>query len=292
MSTALAHIAHSDSEPTQLEPRSLFVQPSRLGAPAAGAFFHARAAAVNATLAPFMSEHFSDRTRRAVELAQVEALQLGHQAVGDGHLLLGLLHARRGLAARVLRRHGIELEPSRAALSAGRPRAAEEPTPPLRLELSAKRALQMALHEAFERNDGPIRAVYLLVGTVSVAGAAATVIGAQAVSPREFLEAVKQRLPAPDRQRGTELLENRMAILNAYISAAERQDEVAQVISSAADREAAASGIASLLGLSETQAYAVGDMPLDMTTRGGFEALEAERDDLERRLSSMRRSNP
>ena len=237
-----------------------------------------------------MSEHFSDRTRHAVELAQVEALQLGHLTVGDGHLLLGLLHARRGLAARVLRRHGIKLESSRAALSAGRPREAEDPTPPLRLELSAKRSLQMALHEAFERNDGPIRAVYLLVASISVEGVAARMITAQAVSPTEFLEAVRQRLPAPDRQRGTELLESRMATLDAYLRAAERRDEVAQVISKAADREAAASEIASLLGLSETQAYAVGDMPLDVATRGGLEAVEAERRDLEQRLSAIRRS--
>lgn len=239
---------------------------------------------------PPVSEHFSDRTRHAVELAQVEALQLGHLAVGDGHLLLGLLHARRGLAARLLRRHGIKLEPSRAALSAGRPREVEEPTPPLRLELSAKRALQIALHEAFERNDGPIRAVYLLVGSISVEGVATRMITAQAVSPSEFLEAVRQRLPAPDRQRGTELLENRMATLDAYQRAAERRDEVAQVISNAGDREAAATEIASLLGLSETQAYAIGDMPLDLSTRGGLEAVEAERQDLEKRLSTIRRS--
>jgi DNA gyrase/topoisomerase IV subunit A len=62
------------------------------------------------------------------------------------------------------------------------------------------------------------------------------------------------------------------------------------VISNAADRQSGASEIASLLGLSETQAHAVGDMPLDMVTRGGLEALEAERHDLERRLSSIRRS--
>jgi ATP-dependent Clp protease ATP-binding subunit ClpA len=169
-----------------------------------------------------VSEHFSDRTRRAVELAQVEALQFGHLTVGDGHLLLGLLHARRGLAARLVRRHGIELAPSRAALSAGRPREAEEPAPPLRLELSAKRALQMAVHEAFERNDGPIRAAYLLVGAVSVEGTAARLIGAQAVGPAEFLEAGRQALPPPDRKRGTELLENRMATLDAYLRAAKR----------------------------------------------------------------------
>jgi hypothetical protein len=48
----------------------------------------------------------------------------------------------------MLRRHGIKPEASRAALSAGRPRSAADHTPPLPLELSAKRALQLALHEA------------------------------------------------------------------------------------------------------------------------------------------------
>jgi ATP-dependent Clp protease ATP-binding subunit ClpA len=237
-----------------------------------------------------VSGHFSDRTRRAVELAQVEALELGHLAISDGHLLLGLLHARRGLAARVLRRHGIELEASRAALSAGRPRSAADQTPPLPLELSAKRALQLALHEAFERNDGPIRAVYLLVATISVEGAAANLIRAQAVSPSEFLDAVRRKLPGPDRERGTELLESRLATLDAYLRGAERHEELTQIVSNAADRETAVREIAGLLNLSETQAYAVGDMPRDMTTRGGLAGLEAERQDLKKRLDSIRPS--
>jgi ATP-dependent Clp protease ATP-binding subunit ClpA len=238
-----------------------------------------------------VSGHFSDRTRRAVELAQVEALELGHPAIGDGHLLLGLLHARRGLAAGMLRRHGIQLEASRAALSAGRPRSAADHTPPLPLELPAKRALQLALHEALERNDGPIRAVYLLVATVSVEGAAANLIRAQAVSSSEFLDAVRRKLPRPDRERGTELLQSRLATLDAYQCGAERHEELTQIVSKAADRETAVREIASLLNLSETQAYAVGDMPLDMTTRGGLEALEAERQDLKKRLNSIRPSD-
>ena len=132
--------------------------------------------------------------------------------------------------------------------------------------------------------------MYLLVATVSVEGAAANLISAQAVSPPEFLDAVRRKLPRPDRERGTELLEGHLATLDAYLRGAEQLEALTRIVSKAADRETAVREIASLLNLSETQAYAVGDMPLDMATRGGLEALEAERQDLTKRLNSIRSS--
>ncbi len=59
---------------------------------------------------------FNERGRSAVDLSVAEARALGHESVSDAHLLLGLLHARRGIAARTLRKHGITLKASRATL--------------------------------------------------------------------------------------------------------------------------------------------------------------------------------
>ncbi|TCO28302.1 ClpA/ClpB-like protein [Kribbella steppae] len=49
-----------------------------------------------------MFEKFSDRARRVVVLAQVEARQLQHNFIGTEHLLLGLIEEGQGLAAKVL----------------------------------------------------------------------------------------------------------------------------------------------------------------------------------------------
>ena len=49
-----------------------------------------------------MFRRFTDRARRAVQLAQEEARLLNHNYVGTEHLLLGLLREEKGIAAQVL----------------------------------------------------------------------------------------------------------------------------------------------------------------------------------------------
>ena len=62
---------------------------------------------------------FTPRAKRALELALREALALGHNHIGDEHVVLGLLGVEDCLAARILARHGLTLELTRT-LVAGR----------------------------------------------------------------------------------------------------------------------------------------------------------------------------
>jgi ATP-dependent Clp protease ATP-binding subunit ClpA len=61
-------------------------------------------------------ERFGDDARRVVAYAREEALALRHNYVGTEHLLLGLLRDFPGAGARLLRRLGVELEETRAAV--------------------------------------------------------------------------------------------------------------------------------------------------------------------------------
>lgn len=54
-----------------------------------------------------MFERFTDLARRVVVVAQEEARALGHPMIGTEHLLLGLLRAQDGVAARVLTSVGL-----------------------------------------------------------------------------------------------------------------------------------------------------------------------------------------
>ena len=54
-----------------------------------------------------MFERFTDRARRAVELAREEAADLGHDEVGTDHLLLGLIGEGGGVAFRALDALGV-----------------------------------------------------------------------------------------------------------------------------------------------------------------------------------------
>ena len=57
-----------------------------------------------------MFERFTDRARRVVVLAQEEARLLKHNYVGTEHLLLGLIHAGEGVAAKAMESIGISLQ--------------------------------------------------------------------------------------------------------------------------------------------------------------------------------------
>lgn len=57
-----------------------------------------------------MFARFKDGSRRSVEAAFEEARMLGHDALGDEDLLLGILHADEGLGVEALSSLGVTLE--------------------------------------------------------------------------------------------------------------------------------------------------------------------------------------
>ncbi len=57
-----------------------------------------------------MKNNFSSRVQLVVKLSQEEAIRLGHDFIGTEHLLLGLIREGEGVAVKVLKNLGIELE--------------------------------------------------------------------------------------------------------------------------------------------------------------------------------------
>lgn len=62
-----------------------------------------------------MFERFTDRARRVVVLAQVEARRLNHNYIGTEHVLLGVIREGNGVGAQVLKQHA-DLAAIRAAV--------------------------------------------------------------------------------------------------------------------------------------------------------------------------------
>ncbi len=52
---------------------------------------------------------FSKRAKKVLELSLREALQLKHDHIGTGHMLLGLIREGEGLAAQIIVRAGVDL---------------------------------------------------------------------------------------------------------------------------------------------------------------------------------------
>jgi ATP-dependent Clp protease ATP-binding subunit ClpA len=99
-------------------------------------------------------EGFGDDARRVLAYAKEEALGLNHNYVGTEHLLLGLLRDFPGAGARLLRRLGVELDETRAAVEfvvgrGGAPVTGEiGPTPRAKRTLAAAVEAAAAHHRA------------------------------------------------------------------------------------------------------------------------------------------------
>jgi hypothetical protein len=64
--------------------------------------------------APVWEAPFTPRARRVFDLTRGESLRLGHNYVGTEHLLLALVAEEEGIAGRVLREQGVDMNRTRA----------------------------------------------------------------------------------------------------------------------------------------------------------------------------------
>ena len=140
-----------------------------------------------------MFERFTDRARRAVVQAQVEARELRHNYIGTEHLLLGILHEEDSLAVHVLQ--SLDVDPAVLATdvveTAGRgqgelPASGHIPfTPP------AKKSMELALREALQLKHDYIGTEHLLLGNLRESDG----IGAQVLRNHGItLEAVRLQI--------------------------------------------------------------------------------------------------
>jgi ATP-dependent Clp protease ATP-binding subunit ClpC len=112
-----------------------------------------------------MLERFTDQARKAVVLAQEEARLLGHDHIGTGHLLAGLLNEERGAAAQALTSAGVTLAAVRGQIETlagrgqGRPPGHIPFTPP------AKKTMELALRTAV-KTGRHIGTGHLLLGLI------------------------------------------------------------------------------------------------------------------------------
>jgi hypothetical protein len=105
-------------------------------------------------------------TREAFVRAQQQAHALGHNYLGTEHVLLGLLGAEGGLAARLLSGAGMTEERARAALQdiVGGPVPVTATSGPLAFMPRVKRVLELARKEAKRGHSPHVRGEHVLLG--------------------------------------------------------------------------------------------------------------------------------
>jgi prophage maintenance system killer protein len=101
---------------------------------------------------------FTPRSKKVLELALRESIQLGHNYIGTEHILLGLIREGAGVAAQVMVKLGVGLDAARASvreiLADGGGHAAAEPSDPADLAASvSEHAVAAAVREALRSSD-------------------------------------------------------------------------------------------------------------------------------------------
>ncbi|MCB8921765.1 MAG: ATP-dependent Clp protease ATP-binding subunit [Ardenticatenaceae bacterium] len=110
-------------------------------------------------------ERFTQRARRVLSLAQEEAERLNHSYIGSEHVLIGLLREEGGVAGKVLRELGLDLNRVQAMverLSGGS--GTRTPFTKIELSPSTKRVLELAVEEARRMGQHYISTEHLLLG--------------------------------------------------------------------------------------------------------------------------------
>ena len=97
-----------------------------------------------------MFEHFTDRGRRVVVLAQEEARMFNHNYIGTEHLLLGLIQEHESVAAKALESLGISLEAVHQQVEEIIGQGQQAPSGHIPFTPRAKRVLQLSVREALQ----------------------------------------------------------------------------------------------------------------------------------------------
>ena len=109
-------------------------------------------------------DRFTDRARRAVQLAQEQARLLDHNYVGTEHLLLGLLREGEGVAAGALASMGISLEAVRAQVEETIGHGQTTPGAHIPFTPRAKKVLELSRREALQLGHNYVGTEHLLLG--------------------------------------------------------------------------------------------------------------------------------
>jgi len=108
----------------------------------------------------------TEGVRKVLQLAQEEAQRFNHNYIGTEHLLLGLLRAGDGVAARVLNNMGVQLPKVRSAVEFAIGRGEEAVIGDIGLTPRAKKVLELAVDEGRRLNHHYIGTEHLLLGLV------------------------------------------------------------------------------------------------------------------------------
>ena len=149
-----------------------------------------------------MEDGFGGEARIAIAAARAMARATGTEFASTEHLLLGIVAHGRGVGACVLGLLGVESSRIREAVALRIVDGKVGPGDGEAFSPRARRALDLALVEADERNDGPAGTEHLLLGLLrETEGGAARALAELGVGPEDVRRVVEEARSASDAAR-------------------------------------------------------------------------------------------
>ncbi|MBI9044243.1 MAG: ATP-dependent Clp protease ATP-binding subunit [Anaerolineaceae bacterium] len=154
-------------------------------------------------------ERFTQRARRVLSLAHQEAERMHQNLIGTEHLLLGLIQEEGGVAGRVLRDLGLDLERVREKVDQIRDHGEQE-SDKIDLSPEVQKVLEMAIEEARRLGHHYIGTEHLLLALIRLEdGLGLQVLAKMGVTPEQIRRQTRRVLqegspsPTPNKPRRT-----------------------------------------------------------------------------------------
>jgi ATP-dependent Clp protease ATP-binding subunit ClpA len=150
-----------------------------------------------------MHERFTDRARKAMQLANQEAQRFNREYISTEHILLGLIKEGSGVAANVLKNLDINLRKARSEVEKlVQPGPDWVTTGKLPQTPRAKKVIEYSIEEARNLNHNYVGTEHLLLGLLrEQEGVAAQVLMNLGLKLEDVREEVARMLGAPSKAR-------------------------------------------------------------------------------------------
>jgi ATP-dependent Clp protease ATP-binding subunit ClpA len=225
-------------------------------------------------------EHFTDRARQVVILAQEESRILHHDYIGTEHLLLGMLRIPEDPVAALLLLHGVTVETTRARVveivgQGTAPRTGQLPFTP-----RAVHVLELSLREMTKRGDEIIAPWHIALGlTRETEGVAARILLDHGLD-FDTLDRGIAGDGLDEFPHGLTIRDLRRARVQARLTVWSRRAELVELVSRAKNANDAVQFVAERFGLSTELASEILRMQIWSFTADEVERLKQEFRDL------------
>jgi ATP-dependent Clp protease ATP-binding subunit ClpC len=139
-------------------------------------------------------ERFTQRARRVLSLAHQEAERVHQGSIGTEHLLVGLIEEDGGVAGRVLREMGMELDRVREMILRLVGEGKNPPGEKLELSNDTQQVLEFAVDEARRLGHHYIGTEHLLLALVRTEGTAVETLRRLGITPDEIRRQIRRVL--------------------------------------------------------------------------------------------------